>query len=162
VVEAEREALVDLNLPGVAEPADLGDLPEEVPAQVHVMNPAGLDEPLVVPPRARPDGEHPVQRERIAESRFVDGLLDRDIDRGDLSACQFCRRVDVSPGVPSCSDDADPRLIHRQRSAWPRKSARADFRGPEPGSYDPREKLWDRGIIPLSPYPFIPMSRMTI
>src|SRR5438094_7272756 len=55
VFKPQREALVDLDLAGVAESADLSNLSEEVPAQVHVMNPAGVDEALVVLPGARPE-----------------------------------------------------------------------------------------------------------
>src|SRR5438094_10619741 len=55
VFTPQREALVDLDLSGVAESADLSNLAEEVPAQVHEMNPAGVDEALVVLPGARPE-----------------------------------------------------------------------------------------------------------
>ena len=51
VCEAQGEALIDLNLVGVAKSTDLGHFPEEVPAQVHVVNPAGLDEPRIIPTR---------------------------------------------------------------------------------------------------------------
>src|SRR6059036_293156 len=77
-------------------------------------------------------------------------------DRNNLGARQARRRVDVGPGVPSCPNDTDPRLVHRQHSPWPpQKSARADFRTPNQGRTIRGRNC---GIEGLSLYPRIPLS----